>query len=68
MKLVKSARKVAAGRSVRDLAVLDGALRSSTSVPPEFADSIASMPSHQPQRVAVADQLHELTKQEQALT
>ncbi|TCV51450.1 hypothetical protein [Pseudomonas sp. 460] len=43
VKLVKSARKVAAGRSVRDLAELDGVLRSSTSVPLEFADSIASV-------------------------
>ena len=64
VKLVKSARKVAAGRSVRDLAELDGALRSSTSVPLELADSIASVLSHQPKRVAVADPLHEPTEQE----
>lgn len=43
VKLVKSARKVAAGRSVRDLEELDGVLRSSTSVPLEFVDSIASV-------------------------
>jgi len=64
VKLVKSARKVAAGRSVRDLAELDGVLRSSTSVPLEFADSIYSVLSHQPKRVAVADQLREPTEQE----
>lgn len=68
VKLVKSARKVAAGRSVRDLAELDGVLRSSTSVPLEFADSIRSVLSQQPQPVAVAGQLHEATEQEQALS
>jgi hypothetical protein len=62
VKLVKSARKVAAGRSVRDLDELDGVLRSSTSVPLEFADSIRSVLSQQPQPVAVADQLHEATE------
>lgn len=64
VKLVKSARKVAAGRSVRDLEELDGVLRSSTSVPLEFADSIASVLSHQPKLGAVAEALHEPTEQE----
>jgi hypothetical protein len=68
VKLVKSARKVAAGRSVRDLSELDGALRSSTSVPLEFADSIRSVLSQQPPRGTLADQPHEATEQERALT
>lgn len=64
VKLVKSARKVAAGRSVRDLAEFDGVLRSSTSVPLEFADSIAFVLSHQPKLGAVSEALHEPTEQE----
>lgn len=68
VKLVKSARKVAAGRSVRDLSELDGALRSSPSVPLEFADSIRSVLSQQPPRGTLAEQPHEATEQEQALT
>ena len=55
VKLVKSARKVAAGRSVRDLAEFEGVLRSSTSVPPEFADSIASVLAVQARAVSGAE-------------
>ena len=68
VKLVKSARKVAAGRSVQDLGALEEALRSSTNVPPEFADSIASVLKQQPQLDAVPDCPHEPTEQEQALS
>lgn len=55
VKLVKSARKVAAGRSVRDLVELERALRSSTSVPLEFADSIASVLAVQARAVSGAE-------------
>ncbi|WP_282366624.1 hypothetical protein [Pseudomonas sp. PS02290] len=68
VKLVKSARKVAAGRSVQDLGALEEALRSSTNVPPEFVDSIASVLKQQPQLDAVPDCPHEPTEQEQALS
>lgn len=68
VKLVKSARKVAAGRSVQDLGAFEGALRSSTNVPPDFADSIASVLKQQPQLNAVPDRPHEPTEQEQALS
>lgn len=68
VKLVKSARKVAGSRSERDLAELDGVLRSSTNVPPEFADSIASVLKRQPQLYALADQPLQPTEQEQALS
>ncbi|MBI6552628.1 hypothetical protein PVE_P0009 (plasmid) [Pseudomonas veronii 1YdBTEX2] len=64
VKLVKSARKVAAGRSVQDLGAFEGALRSSTNVPPDFADSIASVLKQQPQLNAVPDRPHEPTEQE----
>ena len=68
VKLVKSARKVAGSRSERDLAELDGVLRSSTNVPPEFADSIASVLKRQPQLYALADQPLQPIEQEQALS
>lgn len=68
VKLVKSARKIAAGRSAQDLGALEEALRSSTSVPQEFADSIASVLKQQPQRIAVHDRIHQPTEQEKALS
>jgi hypothetical protein len=66
--LVKSARKVAAGRSAHDLGALEGALRNGTNVPPEFADSIASVLKQQPRFKAVPDRQLVPTEQEQALS
>ncbi|MBX8557064.1 hypothetical protein K5D56_21605 [Pseudomonas cichorii] len=68
VKLVKSARTVAAGRSVQDLGALEEALRSSTNVPAEFVDSIAYVLKRQPKRYALADQPIQPTEQEQALS
>ena len=46
--LVKSARKIAGLRSVRDLEALDGELQSGTSVPAGWYDSIRSLLGQQP--------------------
>lgn len=68
VKLVKSACKVAAGRSEQNWRELEGALRSSTNVPPELADSIASILTQQPQFNAVPYRPPEPTEQNQAMS